>query len=78
MWISEELLKSGVGRTSQEAIANALKLALRRVNERFSAAEVEHIELKKYPWFFLASVRTYPYQIQQSAVLSVSDEAVPC
>jgi hypothetical protein len=77
MWISEELLKSGVGRTSQEAIANALKLALRRVNGRFNAAEVEHIELKKYPWFFLASVRVYPYQIQQSAVLSVSDQAVP-
>jgi hypothetical protein len=77
MWISEELLKSGVGRTSQEAIANALKLALRRVNQRFNAAKVEHIELKKYPWFFLASVRIYPYQIQQSAVLSVSDQAVP-
>jgi hypothetical protein len=77
MWIAEELLRSGVGRTSQEAIANALKLALRRVSERFNAAEVEHIELKKYPWFFLASVRVYPYQIQQSAVLSVSDEAVP-
>jgi hypothetical protein len=77
MWIAEGLPRSGVGRTSQEAIANALKLALRRVSERFDAAEVEHIELKKYPWFFLAKVRVYPYQIQQSAVLSVSDEALP-
>ena len=42
-----------------------------------NAAEVEHFELKKYPWFFLASVMVYPYQLQQSAVLSVSDEAVP-
>jgi hypothetical protein len=77
MWIAEELLRSGVGRTCQEAIANALQLALRRVNERFNAAKVEHIEFKKYRWFFLASVRIYPYQIQQSAVLSVSDQAVP-
>ena len=77
MWIDEGLRRSGIGHTSQEAIANALKLALRRVSEHFNAAEVEHIELKKYPWFFVASVRIYPYQIQQSAVLSVSDEAVP-
>ena len=37
----------------------------------------EHIELKMYPWFFLARATVCPYQIQQSAVLSVSDEAVP-
>ena len=41
-----------------------------------SAAEVEHFELKKYPWFFLAKIMVYPYQIQQSAVLSVTDEAL--
>jgi len=77
IWIAEGMLRSGVGKTAQEAIAGALKLALRRVNERFNAAEVEHIELTKYPWFVLARVRVYPYQIQHSAVLSVLDEAVP-
>ena len=30
-----------------------------------------------YPWFFLARVTVYPYQIQQSAVLPMSDEVVP-
>jgi hypothetical protein len=75
--IAEGSIRSGVGQTSQEAIAGALKLALRCLNKRFNAAEVEHIELKMYPWFFLARVTVYPYQIQQSAVLSVSDEAVP-
>jgi len=68
--IGEESLRGGVGHTSQEAIAGALKLALRRVSERFNAAEVESIELKKYPWFVLARVAVYPYQIQQDAVLS--------
>ena len=67
--------RSGVGQTSQEAIAGALKLALRRVSERFNAAEVESIELKKYPWFVLAKVKVYPYQIQQGAVLSVFNDA---
>jgi|SRR5271157_827008 len=77
IWIAEGMLRSGVGKTSQEAIAGALKLALRQVNGRFNAAEVEHIELTKYPWFVLARVRVYPYQIQQSAVLSVPEPAVP-
>jgi hypothetical protein len=77
IWIAERMLRSGVGKTSQEAIAGALKLALRRVSERFNAAEVEYIELTKYPWFVLARVKIYPYQIQQNAALSVFNDAAP-
>ena len=73
--IAEGSLKSGVGSTPQEAIASALKLALRCVSGGFNATEVGHIELKKYPWFVLATVRVYPYQIQKSAILSVSHES---
>jgi hypothetical protein len=75
MWIGEGSRRGGVGQTSQEAIAGALKLALRRVSERFNAAQIESIEVKKYPWFVVAKVKVYPYQIQQSPVLSVSDGA---
>ena len=75
--IDEGTIRSGVGQTPQEAIAGALKLALRCFSKRFNAAEVEHIELKTYPWFVLAKVKVYPYQIQQSAVLSASDETLP-
>jgi hypothetical protein len=75
--IPDESLRSGVGDTSQEAIASALKLALRRIGSRFNAAEVEHIELTHYPWFFLARVRVYPFRIQQSAALSAADEFLP-
>jgi hypothetical protein len=74
--IDEGVLRSGVGEESQDAIAGALRLALRHVSARFNAAEVEHIELKQYPWFFIAKVRVYPYQIQQSAVLSLADQIV--
>ena len=69
--ISEGLLRGGVGQTSQAAIAGALKLALRCLSERFNAAKVEHIELKIYPWFFLARVTIYPYQIGRIAVVPV-------
>jgi hypothetical protein len=65
----------GVGDTSQEAIASALKLALRRISTQFNAAKVEHIELVEYPWFFLARVRVYPCHIQQGAALAVPEES---
>ena len=65
--VADGSLRSGVGDTSQKAIASALKLALRHVSEQFSAVEVERIELTQYPWFYLARVRVYPYRIQQDA-----------
>jgi hypothetical protein len=74
---ADESLRSGVGDTSQEAIASALKLALRRIGTRFNAAEVEHIELTEYPWFFLARVRVFPFRIQQGAALPAPDDSVP-
>jgi len=74
--IPDESLRSGVGDTSQEAIASALKLALRRIGARFNAAEVEHIELTQYPWFFLARVRVYPFRIQQGAMLLMADDSL--
>ena len=74
--IADGSLRSGVGDTSQEAIASALKLALRRISEHFNAVEVERIELTQYPWFFLARVRVYPFRIQQGAVLPVGDEVM--
>jgi hypothetical protein len=75
--IADGELRSGVGETSQLAIASALKLSLRCVSTHFNAVEVEHIALTQYPWFFLARVRVYPYRIQEGAVLPVPDEAVP-
>jgi hypothetical protein len=75
--IGEGSLRSGVGETSQEAIAAALKMALRRVSEDFNAVEVERIELSRYPWFVLARVRVFPYRIQQGAELPAREEAVP-
>jgi|GEM_PF-1656683 hypothetical protein len=72
-----EAMKSGVGNSSQEAIANALTLTLRHVSESFNAVEVKHIELTQYPWFFLARVSVCPYRIERGAVLPVPEEAMP-
>jgi len=75
--IADGALRSGVGDTSQEAIASALKLALRNVNGRFNAAEVKHIELTHYPWFFLARVKVNSYRVQQGAMLQAMDQNPP-
>lgn len=71
------LERSGVGPTSQHAVAGALTLALRRLSANFNAVEIEHIQLTQYPWFFLARVIVHPYRIQESAILSLCDDAVP-
>lgn len=73
--VADGSLRSGVGDSSQEAISCALKLALRHVSANFNAAEVEHIELTQYPWFFLARVRVYPYRIQEEAELALVEDA---
>jgi hypothetical protein len=73
--IEDGSLRSGVGETSQEALASALKLSLRRISAYFNAAEVNHIELTQYPWFFLARVRVNPFRIQQGEALPVPEGA---
>lgn len=74
---ADETMRSGVGKSSREAVANALRLTLRHVRETFNAVEVKHIELTRYPWFFLTRVSVCPYRIQQGVVLPVRDEAMP-
>jgi hypothetical protein len=70
-------LRNGVGAVPQEAIANALNLALRHVSPHFNAVEVDHIEWTQYPWFYLAKVLVNPSRIQKGAILAVPDEAMP-
>jgi hypothetical protein len=75
--IADGLLRCGVGGTSQEAIANALRLSLRHVGEVFNAVEVEHIESTQYPWFFLVRIQICSMRIQQSALLPKPDHYEP-
>jgi hypothetical protein len=65
--------KSGVGDSSQQAIAGALRLALRTLVGHLSAVEVGDISLKRYPWFCLSTVVVYPYWIQQYTALPARD-----
>jgi len=71
--IGEAALRSGVGDTSQMAIASALRLALRQVKAFDNAVELERIELTHYPWFILARVHIKSYRIQQGLALPALD-----
>lgn len=73
--IAEGSTRSGVGDTSQNAIASALRHALRRISEDSNAVEIKHIKLTQYPWFFLARVGVCPYRIQRDAALPASKDA---
>jgi hypothetical protein len=75
--IADASLRSGVGESPQEAIAGALKLALRSIGEFFNGVEVGPIQLTRYPWFILARVGVYPFRIQQTEVQPVPDDALP-
>jgi hypothetical protein len=77
IWIADPSQHRGLGRSEQTSIASALKLALRRVGPEFNAANIDGIEITRYPWFFIAKVKIYPYQIQESAVLQESNLAIP-
>lgn len=65
---------SGVGDTSQLAIASALKLALRNVAKQWNAAEIQQIALTHYPWFYLAKLSISSYHIHHTLLLPESDE----
>jgi|HubBroStandDraft_1064217.scaffolds.fasta_scaffold390603_1 hypothetical protein len=77
IWVAEPSQRGGVGQTEQVAVVSALKLALRRVNPGFNAANIDNIVITKYPWFFIAKIKIYPCQIQQGSVLKTSNRAIP-
>jgi hypothetical protein len=75
--IAEESRRSGVGDSSLQAIACALKVAVQGFSEYFNAVEVRHVHLTTYQWFVIARLGVCPYRIQRSPVQFVPDDALP-
>ena len=70
-------LRSGVGDTSKEAIAGALRLALGSAGDHFDAVEVVQIDLTRYPWFCLAKVRVSPWRIESRGASAQPTRSAP-
>ena len=74
MWLTEAHSCLGIGRTAELASSNAIVLALKKVQQRFNAAELSQLKITKYPGFQVAKVELHPRQIQRHASLGLVDE----
>ncbi len=74
MWLEGTYSRLGAGRTVESAIGKAVALALNQVNGRFNAAELDSINVRKYPGFLVAKVTLHARHIQQAATLGHLDE----
>ncbi|HXF13971.1 MAG TPA: hypothetical protein VN517_12515 [Terriglobales bacterium] len=73
MWLADTSSCSGVSSTATSATDKAIRGALKRIQKRFNAAELESIKLSKYLGFQVARVTLHARHIQQSAILGLID-----
>ncbi|HEY1986370.1 MAG TPA: hypothetical protein VGG85_13215 [Terracidiphilus sp.] len=62
------LLNGGQGETPEAATASALAHALKHIGKLCNVVRVKYLEIKKYPWFYLATVAVYPRLIRPCAL----------
>jgi hypothetical protein len=74
MWLEGPYSRLSAGQTAESAIGKAIIHALNQVKERFNAAELDSINVRKYPGFLVAKVTIHARHIQQAAVLGPVQE----
>ena len=72
--LQEDCSRSGVGLSRDQAIHQALGRALKGLKMRFNAAELESIEVSRYPAFHIAKVTLQPRHIQPNTSLEMAVE----
>jgi hypothetical protein len=70
MWLADSYSSQALGRTAENAIYRALARTLPAVRGRFNAAELDFIQVTKFPGFRLARVTLQARQIQSQASLN--------
>lgn len=65
MWMMGTSIRRGFGRTSDQAIHQALQRALNKTAKEFNASELESFLVSKFPGFYMAKVIVHPRQIQR-------------
>jgi hypothetical protein len=63
--------RSGFGPYSQDALQKTVRLALLKIDRNHNAAEIEHVEVTRYLWFYIAKVSILERQIQRSPFLGM-------
>jgi hypothetical protein len=73
IWLAEAHSCFGIGRTAELACNNAIAMTLKKIQQRFNAAELSLLKITKYPGFQVAKVILHSRQIQQHASLGFDD-----
>lgn len=66
--------RTGVGQTREEATHQALNRALKELTILFNAAELELIQVTRFPLFHMATVTLQPRHIQQECALAAGGD----
>lgn len=74
MWLAAPCSRRGFGLTAEAATRHAITRALALIRARFNAAELEAIQIARYPRFWIARATLSTRHIQQAASLSAVDE----
>ena len=69
--------RRGLGVTQDDATHRAMGRALREVGSQCNAAELDTVQVTKYPGFHVARVTIQPRQIQQHTLLGIPDQEHP-
>jgi len=77
MWILGSCSRRGIALAREDAIQRALVRALGGIARRFNAAELESVQVARYPGFHVAKVTLQPRQIQQYTSLEIAVEQHP-
>ncbi len=67
MWLQDACSRRAIGLTEEAAIRRALSRALQGVSKRFNAAELDSLQIARYPGFQIARVTVQALQIQPQA-----------
>jgi hypothetical protein len=73
MWVNGCSARRGFGTTRENATSRALIRALKGVARRFNAAELDAVQVAKYPGFYIAKVAVQPRQIQHHTAMEMAD-----
>jgi hypothetical protein len=74
MWMQGCCSRRGFGQTQEEATDRAVASALKGIQRRFNAAELESVQFTRFPGFHIAHVILRPRQIQRLTSLDADDE----
>ena len=75
MCVQSPYSRTGVGQTREEALHRALNRALKGLANRFNAAELESIQVSRFPLFHVATVTLQPRHIQRECSLLAAEDA---